>query len=117
MRGATQSDEEKGDCLEPDGNAVVAADLDVRVVPLECLREGPVKLETILLRPKGGDQGEIAGVRGSQFEKNSRYKGNGREGICLEGVPRLEECHAGAKNTGSLADSDVANRTMISGHW
>ena len=116
LRGATPSDEEKGDRLETDGNAVVA-DLDVRVVPLECLREGPVELETILLRPKGGDQGEIAGVRGSQLEKNTRYEGNGREGICPEVVPRLEECHAVAKNTGSLADSDVANRTMIAGHW
>ena len=74
MRGATQSDEEKGDRLETDGNAVVAADLDVRVVPLECLREGPVELETSLLRPKGGDQGEIAGVRDSQFEKSSRMR-------------------------------------------
>ena len=57
MRGATPSDEEKGDRLETDGNAVVAADLDVRVVPLECLREGPAELETILLRPKGGRSG------------------------------------------------------------
>ena len=56
-------------------------------------------------------------MRGSQFEKNTRYEGNGREGICPEVVPRLEECHAVAKNTGSLADSDVANRTMIAGHW
>ena len=37
--------------------------------------------------------------------------------VCPEVVPRLEECHAVAKNTGSLADSDVANRTMIVGHW
>ena len=56
-------------------------------------------------------------MRGSQLEKNTRYEGNGREGICPEVVPRLEECHAVAKNTGSLADSDVANRTMIAGHW
>ena len=48
------SDEEKGDRLETDGNAVGAADLDVRVVPLECLGEGPAELKTILLRPKGG---------------------------------------------------------------
>ena len=25
--------------------------------------------------------------------------------------------HAGAKNTGSLAVSEVANRSMIAGHW
>ena len=118
MRGATPSDEERGDRLETDGNAVGAADLDVRVVPLECLGEGPAELETILLRPKGGgNQGEIAGVRGPQFEKNSHYEGNGCEGICPEVVPRLAECHAVAKNTGSLADSGVANRTMIADHW
>ena len=45
-----------------------------------------------LLRSKGGDQGEIAVVRGSQFEKNSPYDGYWREGICLEVDPRLEEC-------------------------
>ena len=39
-----------------------------------------------------GDQGEIAVVRGSQFEKNSPYDGYGREGVRLEVVPRLEEC-------------------------
>ena len=66
---------------------------------------------------KGGDQGEIAGVRGPQFAKNTRYDGNGWEGICPGVAPRLEECHAVAKNTGSLADSGVANRTMIAGHW
>ena len=57
LRGATPSDKEKGDRLETDGNAVVAAGLDVRVVPLECLGEGPAELETILLRPKGGRSG------------------------------------------------------------
>ena len=56
-------------------------------------------------------------MRGPQFEKNTRYEGNGWEGICPEVVPRLEECHAVAKNTGSFADSGVANRTMIAGHW
>ena len=39
--------------MKPQGNAVVAADLDVWVVLLEFLREGPVELETILSRPKG----------------------------------------------------------------
>ena len=47
-------DEAKGDCRETDGNAVVAADLDVRVVLLECLIEGPVELETILFEAKRG---------------------------------------------------------------
>ena len=57
LRGATPSDEEKGDRLEPDGNAVGAGDLYVRAVPLECLGEGPAELETILLRAKGGRSG------------------------------------------------------------
>ena len=52
-----QSDEATGDCLETDGNAVVAADLDVRVVPLERLKEGPVELETILSEAKRGRSG------------------------------------------------------------
>ena len=54
---AVRRRKKKEDCLETDGNAVVAADLDVRVVPLEWLREGPVELETILMRPKGGRSG------------------------------------------------------------
>ena len=49
-----QPDEAKGDCRETDGNAVVAADLDVKVVLLECLIEGPVELETILFEAKRG---------------------------------------------------------------
>ena len=57
LRGATPSDGEKGDRLEPDGNAVGAGDLDVRAVPLECLGEGPAELETNLLRAKGGRSG------------------------------------------------------------
>ena len=55
-------------------------------------------------------------MRGPQFAKNTRYDGNGWEGIGPGVAPRLEECHAVAKNTGSLADSGVANRTMIAGH-
>ena len=65
---------------------------------------------------KGDDQGEIAGVRGPQFAKNTHYDGNGWEGICPGVATRLEECYAVAKNTGSLVDSGVANRTMIAGH-
>ena len=87
-----QSDEAFGDFRETDGNAVVAADLDVWVVLLECLIEVPEDLETIPFEAKRGDQSEIAVVRGSQFEKNSPYDGYGREGIRLEVVPRLEEC-------------------------
>ena len=63
-------------------------------------------------------------MRGSQFEKNSPYDGYRREGIRLEVVPRRNAStpaalgsHAGAKNTGSLAVSEVANRSMIAGHW
>ena len=78
----------------------------------------------ISLRPKGADQSEIAVVRGSQFE-NSPDDGYGREGICLEvsqgwrnaSTPVALGSHAGAKNTGSLAASEVANRSMIAGHW
>ena len=55
-------------------------------------------------------------MRGPQFAKNTHYDGNGWEGICPGVAPRLEECHAVAKNTGSLVDSGVANRTMIAGH-
>ena len=77
------------------------------------------------MRPKGGDQGEIADVRGSQFEKNSRYDGYGRAGICLEvskgwrnaATPAALGSHAGAKNPGSLAVSEVAKRSMIAGYW
>ena len=47
MRVATQSDEAFGDFRETYGNAVVAADLDVCVVLLECLIEVPEDLETI----------------------------------------------------------------------
>ena len=43
-----------GDVRETDGNAVVAADLDVRVVLLECLIEVPADLETILFEAKKG---------------------------------------------------------------
>ena len=32
-------------------------------------------------------------------------------------TPAAWGSHAGAKNTGSLADSDEANRSMIAGHW
>ena len=46
MSIATQSDEAFGDFSETDGNAVVAADLDVWVVLLECLIEVPKDLET-----------------------------------------------------------------------
>ena len=49
-----QSDEAKRDCRETDGKAVVAADLDVRVVLLECVIEGPADLETILFEAKRG---------------------------------------------------------------
>ena len=52
-----QSDEAKGDCLETDGNEVVAADLDVRVVPLEFPIEGPVEPETIFFEAKRGRSG------------------------------------------------------------
>ena len=41
LRVATQSDEAFGDFRETNGNAVVAADLDVWVVLLECLIEVP----------------------------------------------------------------------------
>ena len=47
LRVATQSDEAFGDFRETDGNAVVAADLDVWVVLLECLIEVPEDLETL----------------------------------------------------------------------
>ena len=75
----------------------------------------------ISLRPKGGDQSEIAVVIGSQFEKNSPDDGYGRKGICLEvsqgwrnaSTPAALGSHARAKNTGSLAVSEVANRSMI----
>ena len=71
------------------------------------------------------DQGEIADVRGSQFEKNSRHDGYGRKGICLEAskgwrnasTPAAQGSHAGVKNTGSLAVSEVAKRSMIAGYW
>ena len=32
-------------------------------------------------------------------------------------TPTALGSHAGAKNTGSLAVSEVANRSMIAGHW
>ena len=32
-------------------------------------------------------------------------------------IPVALGSHAGAKNTGSLAVSEVANRSMIAGHW
>ena len=32
-------------------------------------------------------------------------------------TPAALGSHAGAKNTGSLAVSEVANRSMIAGHW
>ena len=38
--------------MKPDGNAVVAADLNVWVVLLECLIEVPADLETILVEAK-----------------------------------------------------------------
>ena len=47
LRFATQSDEAFGDFRETDGNAVVAADLGVWVVLLECLIEVPEDLETL----------------------------------------------------------------------
>ena len=47
LRVATQSDEAFGDFRETNGNAVVAADLDVWVVLLECLIEVPEDLETL----------------------------------------------------------------------
>ena len=47
LRVTTQSDEAFGDFSETDGNAVVAADLDVWVVLLECLIEVPEDLETL----------------------------------------------------------------------
>ena len=56
-RRHTQADEAKGDFRETDGNAVVAADLDVWVVLLECLIEGPVDLETIPFEAKRGRSG------------------------------------------------------------
>ena len=64
-------------------------------------------------------------MRGSQFEKNSRHDGYGREGICLEAskgwrnasTPAALGSHVGAKNTGSLAVSEVAKRSMIAGYW
>ena len=47
LRVATQSDKAFGDFSETDGNVVVAADLDVWVVLLECLIEVPEDLETL----------------------------------------------------------------------
>ena len=44
------------------------------------------------LRPKGGDESQIAVGRGSQFEKNSLYDGYGRKGIRPKIVSWLEEC-------------------------
>ena len=57
LRVATQSDEAFGDFRETDGNAVVAADLGVWVVLLECLIEVPEDLETILFEAKRGRSG------------------------------------------------------------
>ena len=57
LRVATQSDEAFGDFRETDGNAVVAADLDVWVVLLECLIEVPEDLETIPFEAKRGRSG------------------------------------------------------------
>ena len=90
MRVATQSDVVFGDFSETDGNAVVAADLNFWVVLLECLIEVPEDLEPFPFEvKKGGEQGELAVVRGSHFEKNSPDDGYWREGICLEVDPRL----------------------------
>ena len=46
------SDEAFGDSRETDGNAVVAADLDVWVALSECPIEVPEDLETILIEAK-----------------------------------------------------------------
>ena len=51
---SSESHHAQGDVRETDGNAVVAADLDVRVVLLECLIEVPADLENILFEAKNG---------------------------------------------------------------
>ena len=76
------------------------------------------------MRPKGGDQGEIADVRGSQFEKNSRYDGYGREGICPEAskgwknasTPRCPGFPHWSKEHWEPCRQGFANRSMITGH-
>ena len=116
MRVAPQSDESKGDFRETDGNAVAFLKCGCRSRSRrlggaigKSDRSSSRSGKPISLRPKGGDQSEIAVVRGSQFEKNSPDDGLGGKAYAwrcpkaggmhlpqLPWVPTLEQRTVGA---------------------
>ena len=126
LRVATQSEEAQGDFRETDWKAVVAANLDVWVVLLECLIEVPADMETILFEAKRGRwESDRSCERLSVWEELSLWwlwEEKHMPEDCPQGWRNASTLaalgsHAGAKNTGSLAVSEVVNRSMNASHW